>query len=209
MRSKNSGFSLIELALVTGMFSLIAMLALTVMPKVMARTRDIHNAQVASTIATASAPASASGPAEPHATTAAVVTGPLVRQFHDVELIKSVQAIDTLPDAQKPKDFASRGDWLYVVTDQHALVNGRWADALCPAFLKGRQKITSGTSLVALRGLLFQRVENKRRMEVKGLELANGQTVDVSACPGVSASRSGFTYIGRTVAFASEITTPR
>ena len=209
MRSKNSGFSLIELGLVIGMFSLITMLALMVIPNVMAKARDVHNAQMASPIAAASVPAPASGPAQPQATKAAVVTGPLVRQFHDVELIKSVQAIDTLPDALKPKDFASRGDWLYVMTDQHALVNGRWADALCPAFLLGRQKITSGTSLVALRGLLFQRVENKRRMEVKGLELANGQAADVSACPGVSASRSGFTYMGRPVAFASAITIPR
>jgi hypothetical protein len=209
MRSKSSGFSLIELALVIGMFSLITMLALVVMPQVMARTREVHNAQVASTIVAASAPAPASAPAQPSASTAAVVTGPLVRQFHDVELIKSVQAIDTLPDAQKPKDFASRGDWLYVMTDQHALVNGRWADSLCPAFLTGRQKITPGTSLVALRGLFFQRLENKRRMAVKGLELTNGQAVDVSACPGVSASRSGFTYMGRPVAFASEITVPR
>lgn len=218
MRSKNSGFSLVEMGLVMGVLALIMMLALMVMPALMAKTRDTaHNslaASSASSVVVASAPASASVAPKPSLSGAstpapAPVTGPLVRQFHDVELIQSVQAIDTLPDAQKPKDFASRGDWLYVVTDEHVLVNGRWADSLCPALLVGRPKVSSGTSLVALRGLLFQRLEDKRRMAVRGLELMGSPTVDALTCPGVSVTRSGFSYLGKPVAFAAELTLPR
>jgi hypothetical protein len=59
---------------------------------------------------------------------------PSLRGFRASEEIPNVQAIDTLPSGLKQADVATRGGWLYVVTDHHVLVNGQWAASVCPAF---------------------------------------------------------------------------
>jgi hypothetical protein len=147
-------------------------------------------------------------PAKP-VTQVVLKADPSLRAFSANEEITNVQAIDTLPANLRPTDTASRGDWLYVVTDRHVLVNGKWAASVCPVFGGVTQRPSPGKSLAALRGVLFQRLAEKRKVQVKGVELVNVARTATANCPDVTTSRDTFSMLGKPVAFATDLTLPR
>jgi hypothetical protein len=143
------------------------------------------------------------------ATPVVVKADPSLRAFSDKEEITNVQAVETLPANLRPTDTDARGDWLYVVTDGHVLVNGKWAASVCPTFGSFTQRPSPGKSLAALRGVLFQRLAEKRKVQVKGAELVNVARAAITNCPGVTTSRDTFFLLGKPVAFATDLTLPR
>ena len=202
LKKSVAGFSLVETGLVCAMASLIAGLALYVYPNAVDNVVELAQAHgsPSGTASFSNTPVHGAG---------AFTAAPGVRSFSDDETLTDVQPIDTLPEATRPKDVAARGDWLYVVTDQHVLVNGPWADALCPASRAGRQALTPGKSLAAVRGILFQRQADKRRVHVRGVELATAVSTDAAGCIGVSVSHGTFRFLDKPVAFASDLNLPR
>jgi hypothetical protein len=129
--------------------------------------------------------------------------------FADDETLLQVQAVASMPAATRPTDPAALNDWIYVVTDRHVVMNGRWADAICPAFREHRTAPTPNRSLAALRGILFQRLSDKRRVHIAGVEIKDATAAAAARCLGVIALRGRYNFQGVPVAFATDIASTR